>query len=388
MKRLIVAVVVALAAGLAGTRAAEAHQSSVTYGRAVVDGDHVAYRILIDPRDAAVLVGVDMIDPAAVSADEAAALIVSVNRGITIADGEVPCIAGPATVTPEGGRVAVAWTAACPAPIAVFVLRYDLLFDDDSTHNAALRVEVAGRRPASTLLDIDHARFVWSLAEAPPSNLLAFVRAGIHHVATGLDHLAFVLTLLLAVVLVRDRDRDGASRNADDRGPEPGPWRLRPLGQALRATAVVASAFTLAHSLTLIAAALGWVAVPPLVVESAIALSIVWTAIEDIIRPDVRWRFALTFAFGLVHGLGFARMLAVLLPPADRIVPLLAFNLGVEIAHLTVIAVALPTFWLIARAVGAHRYRRQVLPIAATILAILGAIWLIERVGGVRLLGL
>ena len=377
MRRLIVAVVVALAAGLTGARVAEAHQSSVTYGRAVVDGDQVAYRILIDPRDVAVLVGVDTIDPAAVSADQAVALIGSVTRAITIADGEVPCAAGPATVEPEGGRVAVAWTVTCPAPIAIVALTYELLFDDDRTHTAALRVEVAGRRPASTLLDIDHARFVWPLAAAPPSSLLAFVRAGIHHVATGLDHLAFVLTLLLAVVLVRDRDRgDGA-----------GPWRPRPLGQALRATAVVASAFTLAHSLTLIAAALGWVAVPPVVVESAIALSITWTAIEDIIRPDVRWRFVLTFGFGLVHGLGFARMLAVLLPPADRIVPLLAFNLGVELAHLTVIAIALPTFWLVARAVGARRYRRQVLPVAAGILAVLGAIWMIERVGGVRLLG-
>ena len=120
----------------------------------------------------------------------------------------------------------------------------------------------------------------------------------------------------------------------------------------------------------------------------AIALSIMWTAIEDIIRPDVRWRFVLTFCFGLVHGLGFARMLAVLLPPGERIVPLLAFNLGVEVAHLTVITLALPVMWLVARGVGARRYRTIVLPIAAGILAVLGAIWMIERVGGVRLLGL
>jgi HupE / UreJ protein len=216
---------------------------------------------------------------------------------------------------------------------------------------------------------------VWPLAAAPPSSLPGFVRAGVHHVATGLDHLAFVLTLLLAVVIARDRDAvDG--------------WRLRPLGAALRATALVASAFTLAHSLTLIAAALGWVAVPPRVVESVIALSIVWTALEDVVRPDVRWRFALTFGFGLVHGLGFARMLAVLLPPSDRVLPLLAFNLGVELAHLVVIAIVLPATWLIARRVGARRYRTQVLPIAAGLLAVVGLLWLAERVLGVALLGL
>ena len=69
-----------------------------------------------------------------------------------------------------------------------------------------------------------------------------------------------------------------------------------------------------------------------------IAASIVYTAIEDVVRPDVRWRFALTFAFGLVHGLGFASMLEELLPPGDVVVPLLVFNLGVELGQLTIVA--------------------------------------------------
>ncbi len=373
MRPRVVAVAAALALTVVGLGRADAHQSSVTYSRVVVDGDRASYRIQIDRLDASVLIG-DELDPAAMTDDQRAALATSVTRAITIADGDIACAAGPATVERDGARVAVTWSFTCPAPIAVLALTYDLLFFDDPNHTAALEVEVEGRPPATTLLDVDHARFVWTLHEAPPSRLLTFIRAGIHHVATGLDHIAFVLTLLLAVVLVRDRA--GAA------------WRLRPLGQALRATAVVASAFTLAHSLTLIAAALGWVAVPTIVVESAIALSIVWTAIEDVIRPDVRWRFVLTFCFGLVHGLGFARMLAVLLPPGARIVPLLAFNLGVEIAHLTVIAIALPTMWLLARRVGARRYRTIVLPIAAGTLAVLGVIWMIERVGGMKLLGL
>lgn len=372
--RVVVAALIALTVALLGPGAALAHQSSVTYGHALVADDHVDYRILIDRLDAAVLIG-DELDPAAMSDPQRAALATAVIGAIVITDGDIACPAGPATIGRDGDRVAVAWTATCPAPIAVFTLAYDLLFFDDPGHTAALQVEVAGQRPATTLLDVDHARFVWTLREPPPSPLRTFVRAGVHHVATGLDHVAFVLALLLAVVLVRDPTAAGG-------------WRVRPLGQALRATALVASAFTLAHSLTLIAAALGWVAVPPLVVESAIALSIVWTAIEDVVRPDVRWRFALTFGFGLVHGLGFARMLAVLLPPGDRLVPLLAFNLGVEIAHLCVIAVALPAMWLVARRVGADRYRTVVLPIAAGVLAVLGAIWMIERVGGVRLLGL
>ena len=401
-RRRAAAAVVALAVGLAVLVAAaghaEAHQSSVTYTRALVDGARVDVQLRLDRLDAAIVIGLEAA-PDPFTDAQRAALATAVLGAIVIADGDAPCPAGPATVVADGPRLAVAWSVTCAAPIATFALTYDLLFAHDPNHNAALRVEVAGRRPATTLLDVDHARFVWPLAEAPPSNLRAFLRSGIHHVATGLDHLAFVLALLLAVVIVRDPGarplpvRPERSPGPEGRDEVEGPrarceWRLRPLGQALRATALVASAFTLAHSLTLIAAALGWVAVPAVVVESAIALSIVWTAVEDVIRPDVRWRFALTFAFGLVHGLGFARMLAVLLPPADRVVPLLAFNVGVELAHLAVIAVALPALWLLARAVGAHRYRTVVLPIAAGVLALLGAMWMIERAFGVTILGL
>lgn len=371
--RLAALVMVVVGALAVGARPAHAHQSSVTYSRATVEGAAVDYRILIDPLDAAVLIGDDL-DVAAMTAEQRAALATSVLRAITVSDAATPCPAGPATVDRDGPRVVVTWRATCPGPIGTLAIDYDLLFFDDPGHVAALEVRVPGKRPASTLLDVDHARFVWPLADAAPSRVLAFVRAGMHHVATGLDHVCFVLTLLLAVVLVRD--------------PDGRTWRLRPLGQALRATAVVASAFTLAHSLTLVAAALGWVAVPTVVVETAIALSIVWTAIEDVIRPDVRWRFALTFGFGLMHGLGFARMLAVLLPPADRIVPLLAFNVGVELAHLCVITIALPIAWLVARRVGADRYRRVALPIAAAVLAALGTVWLVERLAGVTLLGL
>ncbi|MBK9034129.1 MAG: HupE/UreJ family protein [Myxococcales bacterium] len=123
-------------------------------------------------------------------------------------------------------------------------------------------------------------------------------------------------------------------------------------------TAVLVSAFTIAHSLTLIAAALGWVSLPAQLVECAIAASIVWTAAASAIRPGARGGWAVAFGFGLMHGLGFARMLTPLLPPGDVIVPLLCFNVGVELAQLTIVAVALPVTWALARAIGAPAYRR------------------------------
>src|SRR5262249_40423934 len=145
-----------------------------------------------------------------------------------------------------------------------------------------------------------------AVGEPPPSTVLAYVRTGVDHIFSGRDHISFILALLLVVILVRAPD---------------GTWRQKPLLPALRTTAAIVTAFTVAHSLTLISASLGWVRLPSRFVESMIALSIAYTAIEDIVRPDVRWRFALTFGFGLMHGLGFASVLARLLPPHDVVVP-------------------------------------------------------------------
>ena len=137
---------------------------------------------------------------------------------------------------------------------------------------------------------------------------------------------------------------------------------------------------TIAHSLSLIAAALGWVHLPSRVVETLIALSIAYTAAENIVKPDVQWRFLLTFGFGLVHGLGFASTLSAMLPPRDVIVPLLSFNVGVEVGQLMIVLVALPVFFIAARELGADRYRRRVMPAISAVIFVAGAVWVFERI--------
>ena len=127
--------------------------------------------------------------------------------------------------------------------------------------------------------------------------------------------------------------------------------------------------------------------IPARVVESAIALSIAYTAVENIVRPDVPWCFVLTFAFGLVHGMGFARVLAVMLPPDDVIVPLLTFTVGVELGQLLIVSLTLPLWWLLCGALGADRYRRLAMPALSVVLATLGALWLAERLFDVTILG-
>ena len=363
----------ALVAALAP--AARAHQSSITYAQATVDGAELRYQIRIAADDLAEPAGRAPTEPVRLAELDAAAwarVAAYVTARIDVSSDAGPCPAVDARAGADDGHAQVTWRARCAGPIATLTIEHRLFFDLDPAHDAALRVSAPGHPPADTILVADANRFVWDLAEPPPSGALAFVRAGVHHVATGLDHVAFVLALLIAVVIV------GAG----------GGWQRRALGPALRRTAALVSAFTIAHSLTLIAAALGWVALPARLVECAIAASIVWTAAAAAIRPGARGGWAVAFGFGLVHGLGFARMLTPLLPPGDVIVPLLCFNVGVELAQLAIVALALPLAWALARGLGAATYRRWVLPVLGVGLGGLGLVWFFERLFELRLLGL
>ena len=155
--------------------------------------------------------------------------------------------------------------------------------------------------------------------------LASYFGLGVEHILEGIDHLLFVFALLL---LIRD------------------PWRL--VGAV--------TAFTIAHSITLAAAVLGWIVVPGPPVEAVIALSIVFLAVEALksrpgqLRLSERWPWAVSFSFGLLHGFGFAgALLDIGLPQSDVPLALLGFNLGVEAGQLLFIAAVLIAGWIIAR---------------------------------------
>jgi hypothetical protein len=189
---------------------------------------------------------------------------------------------------------------------------------------------------------------------APPSRLTRlwqYVTLGfIHILPRGLDHILFVLGLFL-------------------------------LSARLRPVLVQVTTFTVAHSATLALSLYGLMSLPSAVVEPLIALSIVYVAVENLrTRALTPWRIALVFAFGLLHGLGFAGVLSALhLPRADFAVALLGFNVGVEVGQLTVIAMA-------ALAVGWWRergwYHRRVVVPASLAIAVVGAYWTVSRVLG------
>ena len=158
---------------------------------------------------------------------------------------------------------------------------------------------------------------------------LLFMREGFFHILDGVDHLLFLLCLVIPF------------------------RRMKPL-------VMVITAFTVAHSVTLIASAFGmapdglWF--PPLV-ETLIAISIVYMAFENIVGANLQRRWAVTFGFGLVHGFGFSFLLRERLQFAgDHLVmSLLAFNVGVELGQLLVLAITLPLLYVIFRYVVAER---------------------------------
>jgi hydrogenase/urease accessory protein HupE len=179
------------------------------------------------------------------------------------------------------------------------------------------------------------------------AGFLGFVRLGIEHILTGYDHLVFLLALVV-------------------------------VGLGTKRTIAVASAFTLAHSLSLVISVLGLWTPPSSLVEPAIALSVAYVGLENLLARSHERRARLAFAFGLVHGFGFASALEDVHFGGSELVSALAgFNLGVELGQLLVLALLLPLVSLaLARPVlGRHTVRT----VSAGVIA-LGTLWFLERV--------
>jgi hypothetical protein len=197
------------------------------------------------------------------------------------------------------------------------------------------------------LFDVTYSPLSVGASAREPSlsaSLLRFLRLGIGHIFLGYDHICFLLALIVV------------SR----------------FGELVK----IVTAFTVAHTITLILAALKIVTLPTRFIESGIALTILYVAIENIVRqhPTHRWR--LTFAFGLIHGFGFANVLAELgLPTSGTVRCLLSFNVGVEIGQLAIVLLALPLVLLLGR----WRYASRIKLVISAIVGLFGLGWFIER---------
>ena len=262
----------------------------------------------------------------------------------------------------DGSYAWLPFTAQCPLAVRDLTIDYSVMAGLDPSHRGLLTL-TAGRAVQTAVLGgaAEHATF----AVFAPSRWRAFVdylHAGIWHIWSGIDHLLFLLSLLLPAVLLRKGGRW-----------EPVP-EARP---ALVSIFKVVTAFTLAHSLTLTLAALDIIRLPSRLTESIIAASIIVAALNNIFPLVTESRARIAFAFGLLHGFGFASVLADMgLPHGARLISLLAFNLGIETGQMAVVLAVMPVIYALR---AGPFYRRALMPWGSAAIAALALVWLVQR---------
>ncbi len=262
----------------------------------------------------------------------------------------------------DGAHTVVPFAADCPGTLNRLRIGYRLLFDIDSLHRGLLQIR-GGNVTASAVLSPGADTYVWQAGGTPwLDNFLTYVRDGMRHILIGIDHILFLICLLLPAGF---RRAGGAWRRIED-------WR-----EAVWPVLRIVTAFTLAHSITLGVAAIGLVSLPSRLVETVIAASIVVAALNNVWPVVVGRLWMVAFGFGLIHGFGFASVLSDLgLPEGALALSLLGFNLGVEIGQLAIVAVALPVIYTLR---GARPYPRLILPAGSAATAAVAAFWFVER---------
>jgi hypothetical protein len=240
---------------------------------------------------------------------------------------------------------------------------YHLFFETNSLHRGLVRVEAGGKTQIAAFSP-NHSSETFQFAmPSGGRQFLAFVHEGVWHIWTGYDHILFLLALLLPSVLQR----------------KGGQWReVSALRPAFFNVLKIVSAFTLAHSLTLSLAALGIVRLPSRFTESAIALSVILAAANNLwpLVSERGWMVA--FGFGLIHGFGFATALSDLgMTSGCMALTLVGFNAGVELGQLAIVAVFLPLAFALRRT---WLYQTSVLRLGSVCVMLVASAWCAERV--------
>lgn len=257
----------------------------------------------------------------------------------------------------DGGAWTTGWMTTCPEGLANGIIEIRGL--EATNTDTLVRYELEPGRTQVYLLTANETAFTVPADPSALGIMTSYVTLGVTHILEGVDHLLFVFALLL---LVRGRRRLV--------------WAI--------------TAFTVAHSISLGAATLGWLHVPSPPVEAVIALSIVFLAYELTIAPQKRdpitqrFPWVVSFAFGLIHGLGFAGALREIgLPEADISLALFAFNIGVEIGQLLFIAAILALGKVSLQLYPKLKLHGSTLTLMSSYaIGSVATFWVIERVSG------
>ena len=264
----------------------------------------------------------------------------------------------------DGAYAALMIETDASSDLEAFNVSYSLFFDADPTHRGLVVFsnDVASSTfilsPASPMAEIEVGKTNMIGA------LLQFIWQGVWHIWIGFDHILFLISLLLPAVLIRKENK----------------WEsVETFWPACKAVLKIVTLFTVAHSITLWLAVMEYVTLPSRFVEATIAFSIIVTAVNNLFPVIKLPTWLIVFAFGLIHGFGFANVLVALgLSSVTLAISLFGFNVGVELGQLAIVLVFLPIAFLIR---DTKFYRLVVLVGGSILIAIIAAIWVVERVG-------
>ena len=354
-----------------GSPPALAHDPGLSALDVTAAGNQLQIELRIARRDIEMLRTVDADHDGAVSVSELQQVAAPLDRGIRAL---LEFSVDRHSCKLEAGRLAMqmpdtlhAWWS-CPNEGRMAAqLAVPLLERLPRGHRMVVTVhDASGAAITTRILAADDAIVRWSISNSSRVSrldaALAFIAHGLVHILTGYDHLAFLLLLLIPTVVVRVQ----------------GQWRVASsLRAAVRDIAATVTAFTAAHTITLALATFDLLRVSARPVEIAIAGSVLVAALINLwpLRPRKSWPLA--FGFGLVHGLGFAGALRELgLGDSGAALKLAAFNVGVELGQLAVVAIALPMLFVIVRR---DRYLRAVVPLSSLAMTAVAACWMLDR---------
>jgi hydrogenase/urease accessory protein HupE len=335
---------------------ARAHQGTVSYADFEVGDTDVRMTVLVAYDDWLPIVDLDTNHDGALAATEVRGqlpkLAAFVRGHLDVAADGAPCAGEPVDVG-IAQRVGIAFTALqflyrCPAPVRRLRIVSSLFALEHPGHRTLATVRDARGVVRQHVFGPGAETFEVALGGEVPSPTEAvhqFLALGVEHIFTGYDHICFLLGLLLTA---------------------------HGLANLLK----IVTAFTAAHTITLVLATLGYVTLPVPLVESVIALSITYVAVENLIGAVSGRRWMLAFAFGLVHGFGFSNVLREMDIPREVLAwSLASFNLGVEVGQVAIVSLAYPLLLLTRRT----RWSTWVVRVASAAIGVAGLYWFVRR---------
>ena len=261
----------------------------------------------------------------------------------------------------DGAYTVLNFRADCPN--GALSLEYRLFFDLDPSHRGLLRLDYADGTQTAVLSPEQPRIELRGNKRSAWRQFGEYWREGVWHIWIGFDHILFLLALLLPAVIWREQAT---------------------LRAVLLDVAAIVTAFTVAHSITLAAAVLDWINLPARWVESAIAATVMLAALNNLVPVVREKRWAIAFALGLIHGFGFAGVLADLgLSSQTLFLALAGFNLGVECGQLVIVAALVPIAFVLR---DTWFYRRAIVGLGSLVVAMIGFVWLLERSLDMRLM--